>query len=285
VAPRLRPGDAGPGLGRATRSSLQRSSRAASHAFSHGAAALGCDRAHDESEQHNASTTTEIAIVQGIGDGKVGGGGCIAYALFKLGVFRSIGHAMVALDIAGEAIFRRRAHEHKPSPHVGLCYPKIKVYTAGLTWCPEAVQHAVQAANYRLHKVHPAPNTPTMPALQTLVESTATSAQMLLLEGTLAQVSLRSVRGCVEEIVIDVEDPSPQESPELWRHTLAIRDGKLYDLYCPRGLAVENLWLTDNEIGAGGYMCEIAKVWSVKPQQSRGKRKQLADWSPGQRNG
>ena len=55
----------------------------------------------------------------------------IAYALFKLGVFFSSDAARQALDMAGEAIFRRRSREHKPSPRVGLCYPKAKVYTAG----------------------------------------------------------------------------------------------------------------------------------------------------------
>eukprot|EP01043_Picozoa_sp_COSAG02_P006871 COSAG02_NODE_200_length_29507_cov_440.183487_16_plen_166_part_00 len=139
----------------------------------------------------------QIATMQGVGDDTVGAGGCIAYALFKLGVYPSIGAARQALDTAGEAIFQRRAREHKPSPRVGLCYPKSKLYTEGLTWCPEAIQHAVQAARHRLHKVYPAPASSThMPALQTLVESTEHPAQKLLLEGTLAQTSLRDIGGC-----------------------------------------------------------------------------------------
>lgn len=214
--------------------------------------------------------------MQGIGDGKLGGGGCIAYALFKLGVFFSIDAARQALDMAGEAIFRRRSREHKPSPRVGLCYPKAKVYTAGLTWCPEAIQHAIQGAKHRLHKVYP-PRNSSSATLQTLVESTSNSGQMLLVEGTLAQVYTRSVKGRLTQIIVDPDDPSPEENPELWRHSLAIRDGKLFDLYNRRGLHVENLWLTGNTIGAGGYMCEIVKAWSVKPPQTRGKRKQWAD--------
>ena len=232
-------------------------------------------------EPEQPLTADQIAAMQGIGDGTVGVGGCIAYALFKLGVYSSTGAARQALDTAGEAIFQRRAHEHRPSPRVGLFYPKAKVYTPGLTWCPEAIQHAVQAARHRLHKVYPAPASSThMPALQTLVESTGHSAQMLLLEGTLAQTSLRDIGGCIKEITIDVEDPPPEERPELWRHTLAIRDGKLFDLYNPRGVHVENLHLVGNTIGDGAYMCGIAKVWSVKPPDSRGKRKQWAAWAP-----
>jgi hypothetical protein len=238
-------------------------------------------------EPDQSFTADQIATMQGVGDGTVGAGGCIAYALFKLGVYPSIGAASQALDNAGEAIFQRRVHEHKPSPRTGLCYPKAKVYTAGLTWCPEAIQHAVQATRHRLHKVYPAPASSThMPAkLQTLIESTGHSAQMLLLEGTLAQTSVRDIGGCIKQITIDVEDPSPEERPELWRHTLAIRDGKLFDLYNPRGLHVTNLRLMDNVVGDGGYMCGVAKVWSVKPPASRGKRKEWAVWAsvPAQR--
>ena len=76
-------------------------------------------------------TAAQIAVAsQGVGQGKIGGGGCIAYALFKLGVFRSIDQAKLALDRAGAAIFRRRARVHKPSPYAGLCYPKAKVCVA-----------------------------------------------------------------------------------------------------------------------------------------------------------
>ena len=232
-------------------------------------------------EPEQSLTIDQIVAMQGVGDGRAGGGGCIAYALFKLGVYTSIGAAKKALDSAAEAIYQRRAYKHKPSPRAGLCYPKSKVYTTGLTWCPEAVQHAVQAAKHRLHKVYPASaSSPHMPALQTLVESTRHSAQRLLFEGTLAQISLRDIRGRVKEIVIDFEDPSPEERPELWRHTLAIRDGKLFDLYNPRGVHVENLRLSGNTIGDGAYMCRVAKVWSVKPPDSRGKRKQWAVWAP-----
>ena len=63
-------------------------------------------------------TAAQIAVLQGVGEGKLGGGGCIAYSLYRLGVFRSTGRAEEALDIAGEAIFQRRAREHTPSPRV-----------------------------------------------------------------------------------------------------------------------------------------------------------------------
>jgi hypothetical protein len=89
---------------------------------------FGCRR---EPVDETELTTVQIAVAsQGVGEGKIGGGGCIAYALFKLGVFRSIDQAKLALDRAGEAIFRRRARVHKPSPYAGLCYPKAKVCVA-----------------------------------------------------------------------------------------------------------------------------------------------------------
>jgi hypothetical protein len=196
----------------------------------------------------------EIAIAQGISDGTTGGGGCYAYGICKLGVYRTFGEAKRALDMAGEAIYQRRAREHKASTHLPT-YPRAKVYNAGLTWCPEAIQHAVQGARHRIHRAW-CPNSDNVD-LQTLVESTGHSAQMLLLEGTLAQVFLCNVRGHLEEITIDAEDPSPEEKPELWRHTLAVRGGKLFDMYNPRGLGVEHLRLAGNEIGPGAYMRKL----------------------------
>jgi hypothetical protein len=233
-------------------------------------------RDRDEPERRLTASDRRPAC-QGVGEGKLGGGGCIAYSLYRLGVFHSTGRAEQALDLAGEAIFQRRAREHIPSPRVGLCYPKAKVYTAGVTWCPEAVQHAVQAQQHRLHKVYPASEggLPTAD-LQTLAESTAQSALVLLLEGTLAQTYSRSVRGGLEQITVDPHDPSPHDRPDLWRHSVAIRGGKLFDLFNPRGLGVESLRLHGNTAGSGGYMLKVLKAWSVKPAQTHGKRKRLA---------
>ena len=46
---------------------------------------FGCRR---EPVDETELTTVQIAVAsQGVGEGKIGGGGCIAYALFKLGVF------------------------------------------------------------------------------------------------------------------------------------------------------------------------------------------------------
>jgi hypothetical protein len=159
--------------------------------------------------------------------------------------------------------------------HACLCHR----YTAGLTWCPEAIQHVVQAAKYRLHKVFPVSSSEMSTTLQTLVHSTGDSKLMLLLDGTLAQVSIRCEGDALNEITVDADDPSPQDCPALWRHTLAVRDGKFFDLYNPRGLHASNLRLTGNVVGGGAYMLKITKVWSVKPPQSKGKRKQWAQWA------
>ena len=62
-----------------------------------------------------------------------GGGGCYAYGICKLGVYHAFGEAKHALDMAGEAIYQRRAREHKASTHLPT-YPRAKVYNARLTW-------------------------------------------------------------------------------------------------------------------------------------------------------
>jgi hypothetical protein len=93
---------------------------------------FGCRR---EPVDETELTTVQIAVAsQGVGEGKIGGGGCIAYALFKLGVFRSIDQAKLALDRAGEAIFRRRARVHKPSPYHTQAYAIRRLKCALLSW-------------------------------------------------------------------------------------------------------------------------------------------------------
>ena len=118
----------------------------------------------------------------------------------------------------------------------------------------------VQAAKYQLHKVFPVSSSEIPSTLQTLVHSTGNSKLMLLLDGTLAQVSIRCEGDALNEITVDADDPSPQDCPALWRHTLAVSGGNFFDLYNPRGLHASNLRLTGNMVGGGAYMLKITKV-------------------------
>ena len=84
--------------------------------------------------------------VQGFGDELCGGGGCIAYALWKLGVFKSQKTAMATLNACAERLYQGKLHQDKD-------YPRNKVYIKDMTWCPEAVQNAVQSVQFMMKKI------------------------------------------------------------------------------------------------------------------------------------
>ena len=75
-----------------------------------------------------------------------GGGGCIAYAMSKLRVFATAKKATAALDRASEKVLAAR-RVGEPG------HPEVKVYTRSLTWCPEAIQRALQASRCHFTKV------------------------------------------------------------------------------------------------------------------------------------
>jgi hypothetical protein len=186
-----------------------------------------------------------------------GGGGCIAYALCALGLFPTQKKAAAALDAAGAQIHERDRSKNGDDN----C---SKVYTKGETWCVEAILHVCNALRYDFINVAKGPGgDPDNNIRMAIAAAAAGGAQhSYLLEGTLAQTYLRTyASGKMEVKTLDPDDPPPSTDPYLWRHSVAIRCGRLWDLYNPtHGLSVEHLLQTKQP-----YFFRISKLWRIQP--------------------
>ena len=111
-----------------------------------------------------------------------GGGGCIAYALSKLRVFPNAKKAIAALDRASEKVLAAR-RVGEPG------HPEVKVYTRSLTWCPEAIQRAVQASRCHFTKVRL--EFENQDSLKDFLQDGTFLHERFLVEGSLAQHYLR----------------------------------------------------------------------------------------------
>ena len=184
-----------------------------------------------------------------------GGGGCIAYALCALGLFPTQKKAAAALDAAAAHIYERDRSKNGADN----C---SKVYTEGESWCVEAISQVCNDLRYDFIKVakEPGDRRHNKQVIRSAIEAAADGEQCYLLEGTLAQTYLRKyANGKTELKTVDPEDPPPTVDPHLWRHSVAIRGGRLWDLYNPtHGLSLEHLLQTQHP-----YFFRIARLWKI----------------------
>ena len=221
-------------------------------------------------------TADQIKTEQGFGDELCGGGGCIAYALWKLGVFKSQKTAMATLNACAERLYQGKLHQDKD-------YPRNKVYIKDLTWCPEAVQNAVQSVQFMMKKILTNDDIVQHRMPVNLQEMISEPDNRLLMEGTLGSEYFDIKTGSM--VQTDPDDPtSSEEDPDAWCHTIGIRNGKILDTFHPNGLSVDHLRLsgndlqpledTDGQVLRASYMHRISKVWILtRPQRRVNKHK------------
>ena len=174
-----------------------------------------------------------------------GGGGCIAYALSKLRVFATAKKATAALDRASEKVLAAR-RVGEPG------HLEVKVYTRSLTWCPEAIQRALQASRCHFTKVRF--ENENQDSLKEFLQDGTFLHERLLVEGTLAQHYLR--QGTLR--VNDPEDKHNGPWDPVWCHSVAVTGAKLFDLYNPRGMHQSHLSQENKP-----YFLLIKKVWRI----------------------
>ena len=176
-----------------------------------------------------------------------GGGGCVAYALSKLRVFPTAKKAIAALDRASEKVLAAR-RVSEPD------HPEVKVYTKSLTWCPEAIQRALQASRFNFTRVRL--KNETQDSLEDFLQEGTFLDERILVEGTLAQRYLR--QGTLH--VNDPEDVHNGPLDPVWCHSVAVTGAKLFDLYNPRGIHKSHLTQENKP-----YFLLIKKVWRITP--------------------
>ena len=176
-----------------------------------------------------------------------GGGGCIAYALSKLRVFPNAKKAIAALDRASEKVLAAR-RVSEPD------HPELKVGTKSLTWCPEAIQMALQASRFNFTRVKLKDE--TQDSLEDFLQEGTFLDERILVEGTLAQRYLR-------QGTLHVNDPEDEHNVPLdpvWYHSVAVTGANLFDLYNPRGIHKSHLTQENKP-----YFLLIKKVFRITP--------------------
>ena len=176
-----------------------------------------------------------------------GGGGCIAYALSKLRVFPNAKKAIAALDRASEKVLAAR-RVSEPD------HPEVKVGTKSLTWCPEAIQRALQASRFNFTRVRL--KNENQDSLEDFLQEGTFLDERILVEGTLAQRYLR--QGTLH--VNDPEDVHNGPLDPVWCHSVAVTGANLFDLYNPRGIHKSHLTQENKP-----YFLLIKKMWRITP--------------------
>ena len=182
------------------------------------------------------SYPTGTQLKSGIGEDSniVGGGGCTAWALFKLGVSASPEAAMTALNNRiGNNIWCKEND----------------------TWHPEVVKKAVIDAGFHFHKVE----------LAHCDLRSKLKKGMYIVDGVLNDSYVkRGYAGIEYRQVTDPEDSTtPYNNEGAWRHAIAVSDGQVLE----KEFDMSSLWLwlddSNNIDRTKGYMYKICKVYRI----------------------
>ena len=175
-----------------------------------------------------------------------GAGGCLAYALCMLRCYSSPRKARAALDGAGEWVLAKRTSAE-------TVYDPQSVFCPGQTWCPEAIQVALQKRRFSISKVR------DWVQAQAILKDKKVKGSFLV-EGTLAQEYWRNVGGKATLHVNDPEDDHAGPNDPVWCHTVALSDNGLFDRYNPRGIVKTHLTQDEKP-----YFMRIKTVWRITP--------------------
>ena len=201
----------------------------------------------------------------------MGNGGCTAHALFKLGVFATVGQAKVALNAAGEQILAKRRAEVRGD------YERLRVYKADDYWLHEVIKVAVVKAGYDFRKLD------LTDAQCSLAEEVHKGA--VLIDGIQNQ---HWMKGTVSEETNphcswhtnapDYTGLGPEAAPGRWRHSIAVKKGRVLEQRDDE-FSARWLWMGEGNRPnpERGYMRRILKAYTVTPKRAARKQMQVRD--------
>eukprot|EP01047_Picozoa_sp_COSAG01_P061298 COSAG01_NODE_7636_length_3119_cov_1.363907_1_plen_640_part_00 len=185
---------------------------------------------------------------------RVGNGGCSAFGLYQLGLFRSTEDAKCKLNYFGEKQLQKLRDEN------GGSYERKRVYVKNDSWSSEVIKRTVVAEGFDFEK------------LQLNSDDVCLKRELkrgkYLLDGVQNQDHTRH-QGSVYTNVPGYS-PGPAEAPMHWRHAIPIIDGKVYEQNADV-FSIQYLWLKDDNRPNinKGYMREVLKVYKITKKSDK----------------
>jgi hypothetical protein len=167
----------------------------------------------------------------------VGGGGCVAWSLFMLGLFKSVDGAKKELNDC-----------------ISTASVDPKWSVPDDTWHPEVVKQAVTKQGYHFNKIN----------LETANLRAELKTGDLLVDGVLNNSFVKSWRGEESRYYTDEEDTTtPVNNEGGWRHATAVHNGHILDKEID--MPVRWMWIcSDNKPDKDkAYFYKICKVYRI----------------------
>ena len=220
------------------------------------------DSSDGEEEQTDEEGAPAVYDVDSIPAGELpdtasdnmGNGGCTAHALFKLCVFATVVGAKATLNAAGDRILAKRREEVRDD------YERERVYKPDDYWLHEVIKIAVVEAGYDFRKLNlDTCSLPDEVKGAVLIDGIQNRDWM---KGTVSDKT--NPRNSWYENAPDDTGPGPEAAPERWRHSIAVKDGRVLEQN-DEEFSAKWLW-----VGEGnrpnperGYMRRILKAYTV----------------------
>ena len=218
----------------ASMSPSKRSRRRGAHAAPSLAAAPLCEGAPCEGAPESDATASDEAAAD------TGGGGCVAHALFELGVFDSVAIAMQRLNFAASRLAGK---------HLSLRY------VADDWWPHEAIAKAVKSERWHMSKIKLGSERLDLAA------QFARRSCGHLVDGVLNNEWQDDEGVLVNDATYEGAPPSVDRA--AWRHAVAVQGGVILEQHEQR-ILVKWLWLDGNKPDKHrGYLREILKVYKI----------------------
>ena len=179
-------------------------------------------------------------------DDNVGSGGCTAHTLKELNVFATVAAAMTALNRNGEIELQKRIQQY------GEDYETAKVYVPNDKWCSVVIKTTCIENGFDFKKLK----------LKEVKLSDELKSGLFFIDGIQNRDWQKRVKY--------VNDPAykgagPDTDPKSWRHSIAVKDGKIHEQNDEK-ILTKWLWLNDdNTVDVNkGYMRNIQIVYRLR---------------------
>jgi len=177
----------------------------------------------------------------------VGAGGCVAVALWKIGVFDLYDQAVTALNEERE-LYRSKVRDDQD------CEEFLGV--PGVTWHREIIKRTVIKAGFDYKIIPP--------------EELCDSKKGMYLADGIANWCFLLRKDYVEPYDLEGSDDRPWKDRKGWQHVIGIKDGKIMRKHS-KGILIDWLWMDKKGTvdQTKGFMYEIHKVYRITPKRKR----------------